>query len=51
MGGGGGGVNDLFPTINADYLISCYENIIEGLDENIEVGPFLFIDNSLHNLL
>ena len=30
-GGGGGGVNDLFTTINADCLISCYENIIKGL--------------------
>ena len=28
---GGGGVNDLFTTINADCLISCYEIINEGL--------------------
>ena len=29
-GGGGGGVNELFTTINADCIISCYENSIEG---------------------
>ena len=28
--GGGGGGNDLFTTINADCLISCYEIFNEG---------------------
>ena len=39
-GGGGGGVNDLFTTINADCLISCYEIINEGVGRGGEgLGP------------